>query len=187
MSARNNILSALRARASSEQVAPVEYQSGAGSADLEHCVATFRARAADESATTTVVDDQSGVAEEIGRYLSEQGLPEAVHAFGEAADIPGLQRRETELAADGEVVVTGCFAGIAEAGAVVLVSTAGYPAQNHFLARTHIVVLPAAKLVPDYESLWSRTREVFAEGWPRMMNWIVGPSRTADLGVPSRL
>ena len=88
---------------------------------------------------------------------------------------------------DGDTVVTGCYAGLAEAGAVVTVSSATCPNELQFLAATHIVIVPAGRIFADYEALWIFVGNEFTAGMPRSMNWIVGPSRTADLGVPSRL
>jgi L-lactate dehydrogenase complex protein LldG len=88
---------------------------------------------------------------------------------------------------DGDTVVTGCIAGLAESGAVVTVSSPDCPNELQFLAATHIVVVPAGRIFADYESFWHIVGQEFATGMPRSMNWIVGPSRTADLGVPSRL
>jgi L-lactate dehydrogenase complex protein LldG len=49
------------------------------------------------------------------------------------------------------------------------------------------VIVPAGRIFANYEALWVFVGNEFAAGMPRSMNWIVGPSRTADLGVPSRL
>jgi L-lactate dehydrogenase complex protein LldG len=51
------------------------------------------------------------------------------------------------------------------------------------LPGTHIVVLPAARLVGTYEEVWAklRARAAGASVMPRVVNWITGPSRTADI------
>jgi L-lactate dehydrogenase complex protein LldG len=66
-------------------------------------------------------------------------------------------------------------------------SSSDHPSEFNFLAATHIVIVQAAMVLGSFEELWSRLRTDYPENWPRMMNFIVGPSRTADLGVPSRL
>lgn len=192
-SARENILRVLRDRA--DPVDPSQpAASPATDVTRDALIQMFRSRAADEAATSAVVERQADVAAEIGRYLAEQGLASAVHVLGEAreqalgwASEPALECIDAPPAKDGSSVVTGCLAGIAEAGVIVTASAAGYPVEYQFLAQTHIVVLPSQYLLVDFESLWTLARKKFANGWPRMLNWIVGPSRTADLGVPSKL
>jgi len=83
--------------------------------------------------------------------------------------------------------VTGCYAGIAEAGALVVLSSGDHPTAANFLAATHIVIISADTVVESFEDLWQRLRADFRGELPRTMNFIVGPSRTADLGVPSKL
>ena len=77
--------------------------------------------------------------------------------------------------------------GVAEAGALVIVSSPEHPPEANFLAATHIVIVHANRLVDTFEGLWARLRGDYPEALPRTLNLIVGPSRTADLGVPSRL
>jgi L-lactate dehydrogenase complex protein LldG len=46
-----------------------------------------------------------------------------------------------------------------------------------------VVLVSAADVAGDYETLWERLRERFGEGiMPRTVNLITGPSRSADIG-----
>jgi len=164
-----------------------------GVTDREALIEDFRRYAAEEAATSERVG-ASDVPKAVVRYLTEQELPLQAIAAGEiisggvdwslASELDIVDR---PIRPDGDTVVTGCYAGLAEAGAVVTVSSATCPNELQFLAATHIVIVPAGRIFADYEALWAFVGNEFAAGMPRSMNWIVGPSRTADLGVPSRL
>ncbi|MCK5524819.1 MAG: LUD domain-containing protein [Thiomargarita sp.] len=75
------------------------------------------------------------------------------------------------------VSVSRAFAGIAETGSLVLLSSAS-PTTLNFLPDNHIVVLYKDNLVGHIEEVWVRLR---AQAMPRTVNLITGPSRTADI------
>jgi len=162
--------------------------------DRQALIEDFRRYAAEEAATSERVAGPGDIPKAIVRYLHEHELPLQVIAAGEII-VDGVDwSRAGELdivdrpiRPDGDTVVTGCYAGLAEAGAIVTISSAACPNELQFLAATHIVIVPAERIFADYEAFWSFVGNEFAAGMPRSMNWIVGPSRTADLGVPSRL
>ena len=86
--------------------------------------------------------------------------------------------------ADGadQVGLSRAFAGIAETGTLALVSGPDNPVTINFLPGTHIVVVEADKIVGDYETFWQRLRAAYGEGqMPRTVNFITGPSRSADI------
>ena len=72
--------------------------------------------------------------------------------------------------------------GVAEIGAIVTVTGKANPAANNLLSEHHIVVVESARLVRDMESAWEciETESVKA-GRPRAINFIAGPSSTADI------
>lgn len=75
--------------------------------------------------------------------------------------------------------VTPCFAAVAETGSVVLVSGPDTPTSLNFLPEFHIVLLRADQLVRHVEDVWARLRE--ARISPRTVNFVTGPSKTADV------
>ena len=80
------------------------------------------------------------------------------------------------------ISVTGALAGIAETGTLMLLSGAAGPTTLNFLPETHIVVLPADRVVAAYEDGWDLVRQAHGPGqMPRTVNFITGPSRTADI------
>ena len=85
-----------------------------------------------------------------------------------------------------KVSVTSAFAGVAETGTVVLVSTAEHPTTLNFLPETHIVVLERTRIVGYWEEVWVKLRER-PQPWPRTVNMITGPSRTGDVELQLEL
>jgi len=150
----------------------------------------FTAAARDASASVAVVAAERDVAPAIAAYLAGLGLPPAVHVGGAppglaAGEGAPLTRAAGPLPADGATLVTGCLALLAEEGAAVLASGPEHAPESAFLAATHVVVAREAQLLAGMDELWPLLRA--AGPPPRMLNIVRGPSRTADLGVPSRL
>lgn len=77
--------------------------------------------------------------------------------------------------------VTMAVAGVAETGSVILRSDAQNPTTLNFLPDTHVVVLRASDVVAYLEDAWVRVPGESGD-WPRTVNVISGPSRTADVG-----
>ncbi len=67
-------------------------------------------------------------------------------------------------------------------GTLVLTSGADNPTTLNFLPETAIVVLDAADIAGDYETVWERLQQQAGENpLPRTINLISGPSRSADI------
>lgn len=72
--------------------------------------------------------------------------------------------------------------GVVETGAVVTWTGRANPAANNLLPEHHIVLVDAADLVPTMEKAWERiNQEMEKIGRPRGINFIAGPSSTADI------
>ena len=71
---------------------------------------------------------------------------------------------------------------VAESGTLVLTSGVDNPTTLNFLPETAIVVVDAADIAGDYETVWDRLRAETGEApLPRTVNWVNGPSRSADI------
>ncbi|MEH6652460.1 MAG: LUD domain-containing protein [Motiliproteus sp.] len=83
----------------------------------------------------------------------------------------------------GDVVsLTSSFAGIAETGTLMLHSGSDSPTTLNFLSDIHLVVLQTSTIVGCYEDGWQALRQQQSDGsWPRTVNMITGPSRSADI------
>lgn len=80
---------------------------------------------------------------------------------------------------DDRAAVTPCFAAVAETGSVVLLSGPDSPTSLNFLPDYHIVLVHADQLLPHVEDVWARLRTAGVS--PRVVNFITGPSKTADV------
>jgi L-lactate dehydrogenase complex protein LldG len=80
------------------------------------------------------------------------------------------------------VSVAHADAGVAETGTLVLTSGQDNPTTLNFLPEVEIVVLTAADIAGDYETVWDRIRERYGRGtMPRTVNYVTGPSRSGDI------
>lgn len=76
------------------------------------------------------------------------------------------------------------YAGVAETGTLVMRSCPASPTTLNFLPDLHMVVLREEDLTANYEDVWAKLRaaaEPDQPVLPRTINWITGPSRTADI------
>ncbi len=76
------------------------------------------------------------------------------------------------------VSISYAFAGVAETGSLVLLSSSESPTTLNFLPANHIIILTKDNLVAYIEDVWPRLRSC---SMPRTVNFITGPSRTADI------
>ena len=149
----------------------------------------FVAQATEQSATVHRVADRASVPAAVVAYLKAENLPAAVRMAPDPAleALPWDGQALLEVAhgpavESDQVSVTAALAGVAETGTLVLHSAATAPTTLNFLPETHIVVLEAAAVVGAYEEVWDRLRAAGgAAPLPRTVNFITGPSRSADI------
>ena len=91
-----------------------------------------------------------------------------------------LQLKPAPTRGDDKNAVTMAYAGIAETGSLVMLSSAATPVTTNFLPDNFICLLKTADILQDMEALWARMREQQL-AMPRSINLITGPSRTADV------
>jgi L-lactate dehydrogenase complex protein LldG len=125
----------------------------------------------------------------VSAFLRAHNLPMAVRRGNDSrlAAMPWSRERTLTVAtgpSDGNdlVAVSHAFGAAAETGTLMLASGPDNPTTLNFLPDTHVVVVDARDIAGDYETLWQRLRERYGEGsMPRVVNWITGPSRSADI------
>lgn len=159
-----------------------------GQVDNDEQRALFIRLAQAASATLDVAETARAVPGLIARYLAGRNLPSALRVSPDPqvanlnwGDQPLLEISIGPSDGTHPVSVTPAFAGIAETGTVALISTHDRPTTLNFLPETHIAILRARDLVGTYEALWSKLRKESGEHWPRTLNLITGPSRSADI------
>ena len=132
------------------------------------------------------VSAEAGIGGCVSRYLQREQLPSEVVVSDDEvlklSDWPELVtvHRGRPATRDDKVSVTGAVHGIAETGTLVLVSGEQNPTTLNFLPDHHIVVLRESSLVANTEDMWGTLRERFPI-FPRSVNLISGPSKTADV------
>lgn len=161
----------------------------AAALDERDRVDLFVAMAEEVQTTVARVVSPAMVPEEIARYLAAENLAaEIVAAPDPGLDAipweirPLLRIRRGRAGADDKVSLTACHAAIAETGTLMLISGRHTPTTLNFLPETHIVIVRRGQVVATYEDAMDR---LCAEGasrpLPRVINFITGPSRTADI------
>jgi L-lactate dehydrogenase complex protein LldG len=149
----------------------------------------FVAMAEEVQATVQRVSSLAAVPEAVARHLAAENLPAQLVMAPDPSlntvpweDWPLLRIRRGRAEAEDKVSLTPCHAAIAETGTLMLISGAVTPTTLNFLPDTHIVLVRADQVVATYEDGWDRLRAGGAsETLPRVINFITGPSRTADI------
>jgi L-lactate dehydrogenase complex protein LldG len=150
--------------------------------------ATFKAEAERAQASLAEVARPEDVPTEVARFLRESNLA-ATLRMGEDARLTALPWAATSLEisrgpSDGHDLnaVSAAFAAVAETGTLALASGRDNPTTLNFLPDNHVVVVFANDLVGDFESVFAKLRAVYGAGAaPRTLNFVTGPSRSADI------
>ncbi|MCA0422538.1 MAG: lactate utilization protein [Proteobacteria bacterium] len=159
-----------------------------GQRDDEGRKTLFRERAEAVQTTTEVVKKAQDVPKAVAAFLRGHNLPAALR-IGSDPLLAAMPWGETAIdvahgPSDGNdlVAVSHAVAGVAETGTLVLTSGADNPTTLNFLPDNHIVVVKAADIAGDYESVWGRLRRTYGKGeMPRTVNFVTGPSRSGDI------
>ncbi|HHZ10532.1 MAG TPA: LUD domain-containing protein [Rhizobiales bacterium] len=152
-------------------------------------VALFAEMAGKLSASVDHVRKATDVPKAVTEYLRGRNLPCAVRMGSDPrlAAMPWGRQRALELRfgpSDGydEAGVSHAVAAIAETGTLVLTSGPENPTTINFLPEHHIVVVDAADIEGDLETVLARIRSAYGKGrMPRTVNLISGPSRSGDI------
>jgi L-lactate dehydrogenase complex protein LldG len=160
-----------------------------GQKEAEERIACFVAEAERVYVTHERLGGYDDVAGTVAAYLKENNLPATVRAATDgdmgaiAWDSQPTLTVEHGAAENGDLVsVTSAFSAVAETGTLVLLSSPESPTTLNFLPDVHICVLPVSRIEGTYEAVWSKLRAEHGPGaMPRVVNWITGQSRTADI------
>ena len=164
-------------------------------ADPQAVLRRFVEMAEKVSCTVRRLDSAAEVPQAVVDYLRSHNLPQQAVLAPDGwlqgldwASQPLLERRAGR-AEDADLVgVTPAFAAVAETGTLVTHSSAGHPTTLNFLPDHHLVALKASQVVESYEDAWALLRAAnAAEGMPRTVNMITGPSRTGDIELTIHL
>jgi L-lactate dehydrogenase complex protein LldG len=146
-------------------------------------LARFRERALTLASTLDEAPTLESVPGTVARYLAEHNLGTRAVCWPQLADLDwsacGLQVEARSARGDDLVGITGALCAIAETGTLVTLTGRETPPTVSLLPETHVAVVRASRVVRSMEDAWALVRE--AGGMPRAVNFISGPSRTADI------
>lgn len=191
MSAREHILSSIRRTRRPELASEGLVQSRLDShprgplpsidADL---VGRFRSRATALASDVRGPVAASEAPTAVAAYLAEKQLPRQAVCWPRLQNLNWSPARLTVEArgarADDLVGITGAFCAIAETGTLMLLSGPETPATASLLPETHVALVPLGRIVARMEDGWDWLRREHGAA-PRAVNFISGPSRTADI------
>jgi L-lactate dehydrogenase complex protein LldG len=147
-------------------------------------IARFRAKAEAASSTTDRVANERDVPAAVARYLDAHKLPKTGCVWPQLGHLDwrgaGLALEPRAARGEDMIGVTGVFCALAETGTLMVCSGADTPASASLLPETHVAVVPVARIVPHMEDGWDLLRAEQGS-LPRAVNFISGPSRTADI------
>ena len=160
-------------------------------------VAAFTAMAEEASATVARVNTMIDVPNAVADFLRMHNLPmRAVLAPDPLLDAARWDRRKTLELRKGraepfdEVGISLAYRAVAETGTLVMLAGPDTPTTLNFLPETEIVIVPADRVVGAYEDALAPLRALAPSGngadgakhtLPRVVNFITGPSRSADI------
>lgn len=147
-------------------------------------VAHFVERALKLSSDVLKAAERTEIPGLLATYLAERALPLSGVCWPQLADLPwdaaGLTMQIRPASNLDLVGVTGAFCAIAETGTLLLLGGEKTPATTSLLPETHVAIVDPARIVASMEDAWALLRSEFKEP-PRTVNFISGPSRTADI------
>jgi L-lactate dehydrogenase complex protein LldG len=183
-------IAAARARIESRLASPVPGPIPARArVNAERLPGLFRDMAERAKASVVQISGIDAVPAAIEEYLAAEGLGRAIRM----ADDPeldavagglshGFTIRRGRPGPTDTVGVTGAFAGVAETGSLMLVSSPAHPVTLDLLVETLIVVLREDHIVGCYEESFAMLRRALkGKRWPRAVMLVTGPSRSADI------
>ena len=150
-------------------------------AGLDHVPGVIAQLAKGTAATRLVTWDPAALGVDLRTTLGAEGL--SVLTAGEADE--SVRRRHREDSARAQIGVTGADLALAETGTLVLISGRGRSRAASLLPETHIAIFDPSRLVESLEQVG-----IMLEAWHvepgrsmsgAMINFITGPSRTADI------
>lgn len=149
--------------------------------DISH----FIAKLENVAATIDRVDAADSIVSAVTSYLQSHDIPlNLVMARSELLNqlswSDRFQVEQRKATGKDVTVLTEAYAGIAETGSLVLLSGADSPTSLNYLPDNYLCVLQRERLDRHIEDVWQRLRRGRAD-LPRAINFITGPSRTADV------
>jgi L-lactate dehydrogenase complex protein LldG len=150
---------------------------------LDEVPGVIRDLARERGAKELVSWDPAAAGLDLRASLGGEGLVVTVAESGQESEAARLRHREQ--AARAQIGVTGCDFVLAETGTLILVSGSGRPRSTSLLPDTHVAVFGRDRLVESLEQVGILLEALHVDPAlsmsGAMINFITGPSRTADI------
>ncbi|HET8575927.1 MAG TPA: lactate utilization protein [Methylomirabilota bacterium] len=145
--------------------------------------AVIAAIARERGVRDLVAWDPAALGIDLRPSLGADGFTVTVGEAGQEDE--AARRRHREEAARAPIGVTGCDFALAETGTLILLSGSGRPRSTSLLPDTHVAVFDRTRLLESLEQVGIMLEALHAGPASRpggaMINFITGPSRTADI------
>jgi L-lactate dehydrogenase complex protein LldG len=151
---------------------------------VENVVGLFEEKSKNMLCTVRRVKSEADAAKACAEFLAEHQLD------GTVAIWPALKHldwsvlpHKSRLGAptgDDLIGISAVACAVAETGTLVFASKPDEPASTHLLPETHIAIVHESQVVHTMEDAFQRLREQ-GRVMPRALNFVSGPSRTADI------
>jgi len=195
MSARENILSRIR-QANGREAGTSAKERDAILAEIHahgrgplptmdwEPVSRFKERCIALMSTVDDVGSLADVPRAVASYLKEKNLPTGGACWPEFAELDwagaGLAIEARPSHGGDKLGITGAFCAWAENGTLMLLSGENTHATTSLLPENHVAIVAASRIVRTMEDGWDLLRRERG-ALPRQVNFVSGPSRTADI------
>ncbi|MFL6581761.1 MAG: lactate utilization protein C [Burkholderiales bacterium] len=144
----------------------------------------FKERCIAMMSTVSEVESLDGVPHALAAYLNGSQLPATGACWPEFAGLDwtgaGLTVEARPVRADDKLGITGVFCALAENGTLMFLSGEDTAGSMSLLPETHVAIVPVSRIVRIMEDGWDLLRRE-RDALPRQVNFVSGPSRTADI------
>ena len=149
----------------------------------------FEAKARAADATVSRLPEFGALPASLADELRARNLPAAIRTGTDPAlaalDWGGIERSEGPGRIEEPATLSIARFGMAETGTLVFASGPANPVTLCFLGETHFAVVRAADIAAGFEDVWEGWRRAGLD--TRTINFVTGPSRSADIGQTLQL
>lgn len=166
--------------------APRPAQSLTNAADR---IAQFCEKAQAADTTITTISSFAELPEALSNELRQRNLGQSIR-MGDDPALAALDWNQLDVSkGKGRIEEPATLSvapyGMAETGTLCLCSGPENPVTLTFLGETHFVAIRASEIYPGFEELFAAHRRSGRD--PRTLNFVTGPSRSADIGQTLQL
>ena len=162
-----------------------------GGDTFEEQVARFRAASTELKTDFRFVGSRDEAFAELARIRDTEGwksvathraeLPSAAAASLGLPVIHTDEGYDVDALESCDVGISGCDVLVAQTGTVVVTNRSAGGRALSVLPPHHVVVATRDQLVRDLTAAFARVQETYGTGYPSMISFITGPSRTGDI------